>query len=81
MNVYANFQFLLLSVFVVVIMGQAEDIQQRGSPSRVTTAQIEAVLKNDRYLKRQLECALGRAPCDMVGKKLKGIFIYIDKFN
>ncbi|CAH1373931.1 ejaculatory bulb-specific protein 3-like isoform X1 [Tenebrio molitor] len=34
---------------------------------------IDATLNDKRYLLRQLKCALGEAPCDPVGRRLKSL--------
>lgn len=37
----------------------------------VSDAALEGALQDRRYLQRQLKCALGEAPCDPVGRRLK----------
>lgn len=37
----------------------------------ISDANLDAALQDRRYLMRQLKCALGEAPCDPVGKRLK----------
>lgn len=37
---------------------------------------LEKALTDKRYLQRQLKCALGEAPCDPVGKRLKSKFFF-----
>lgn len=37
---------------------------------------LEKALTDKRYLQRQLKCALGEAPCDPVGKRLKSELIF-----
>lgn len=44
--------------------------QQTGR-SRVSDEQLNIALSDKRYLNRQLKCALGEAPCDPVGRRLK----------
>lgn len=39
--------------------------------SAISDASLDAALQDSRYLTRQLKCALGEAPCDPVGKRLK----------
>lgn len=39
--------------------------------SSISDANLDAALSDSRYLTRQLKCALGEAPCDPVGKRLK----------
>lgn len=36
---------------------------------------LEMTLNDRRYLMRQIRCALGEAPCDPVGRRLKSKFI------
>lgn len=36
---------------------------------------LEKTLSDKRYLTRQLKCALGEAPCDPVGRRLKSRFV------
>nr|WBU77206.1 chemosensory protein [Odontothrips loti] len=37
----------------------------------VSDAALDGALQDRRYLQRQLKCALGEAPCDPVGRRLK----------
>ncbi|XP_011169733.1 ejaculatory bulb-specific protein 3 [Solenopsis invicta] len=46
--------------------------QQTGR-SRVSDEQLNIALSDKRYLNRQLKCALGEAPCDPVGRRLKSL--------
>lgn len=39
--------------------------------STISDANLDAALSDSRYLSRQIKCALGEAPCDPVGKRLK----------
>lgn len=42
----------------------------------ISDEQLETTLQDKRYLMRQLKCALGEAPCDPVGRRLKSKFFY-----
>ncbi|XP_011300672.1 putative odorant-binding protein A10 isoform X2 [Fopius arisanus] len=60
---------LIISLFIcAAVMGQ--DAEQR---SRVSDDQLNIALNDLRYLKRQMKCALGEAPCDPVGRRLKSL--------
>nr|APG32547.1 chemosensory protein [Conogethes punctiferalis] len=37
----------------------------------VTDTALEDALNDKRFIQRQLKCALGEAPCDPIGKRLK----------
>lgn len=47
---------------------------QQSGRSRVSDEQLNIALSDKRYLNRQLKCALGEAPCDPVGRRLKSTF-------
>ncbi|XP_012537279.1 uncharacterized protein LOC105837238 isoform X1 [Monomorium pharaonis] len=47
--------------------------QQQTGRSRVSDEQLNMALSDKRYLNRQLKCALGEAPCDPVGRRLKSL--------
>lgn len=49
----------------------AEDSLDRTAKSRVSDDQLDHALNDQRYLRRQIKCALGEAPCDPVGRRLK----------
>ncbi|GJQ69036.1 hypothetical protein Trydic_g6207 [Trypoxylus dichotomus] len=40
---------------------------------QVSEESIDKALKDTRYLMRQLKCAIGEAPCDQVGRRLKSL--------
>lgn len=67
-------QFLILACALLAVTMAAEsdnsDGQQSGR-SRVSDEQLNIALSDKRYLTRQLKCALGEAPCDPVGRRLK----------
>lgn len=45
--------------------------------SAISDASLDAALQDNRYLTRQLKCALGEAPCDPVGKRLKSLAPFV----
>ncbi|CAG9116898.1 hypothetical protein JYU34_015734 [Plutella xylostella] len=57
---------LVLSALVAVCWAQAKETKPRVSESA-----LEEALNDKRYIQRQLKCALGEAPCDPTGKRLK----------
>lgn len=67
-------QFLILVCALLATTMAAEsdnsDGQQTGR-ARVSDEQLNIALNDKRYLTRQLKCALGEAPCDPVGRRLK----------
>ena len=36
---------------------------------------LKQALSDSRYLRRQLKCVLGEIPCDLVGRRLKSMFL------
>lgn len=44
--------------------------------SPISDEALDKALTDKRYLQRQLKCALGEAPCDPVGKRLKSEFCF-----
>lgn len=40
----------------------------------VSDTVLEDALNDKRFIQRQLKCALGEAPCDPIGKRLKSMF-------
>ncbi|CAL1685597.1 unnamed protein product [Lasius platythorax] len=69
-------KFLILACTLLAVTMAAEsdnsDGQQSGR-SRVSDEQLNIALSDKRYLTRQLKCALGEAPCDPVGRRLKSL--------
>ena len=69
-------KFLILACALLAVTMAAEsdnsDGQQSGR-SRVSDEQLNIALSDKRYLTRQLKCALGEAPCDPVGRRLKSL--------
>lgn len=47
-------------------------LPQKSTPRpEISDEALEMTLNDRRYLMRQLKCALGEAPCDPVGRRLK----------
>lgn len=55
-------------------MGEEPQSNQQQARSRVSDDQLDGALSDKRYFMRQLKCALGEAPCDPVGRRLKSKF-------
>lgn len=60
---------MFLSLCVLVVLAAAAHAQQ-GRPA-VSDTTLEDALNDKRFIARQLKCALGEAPCDPIGKRLK----------
>ncbi|KAF7379580.1 hypothetical protein HZH66_014951 [Vespula vulgaris] len=65
-------KIILLSICILISNAESNDEQQSGR-SRVSEDQLNMALSDQRYLRRQLKCALGEAPCDPVGRRLKSL--------
>ncbi|XP_066603034.1 putative odorant-binding protein A10 [Prorops nasuta] len=57
----------------IVAVCLAENSEERTGKSRVSDDQLKMALSDERYLLRQLKCALGEVPCDPVGRRLKSL--------
>lgn len=67
-------QFLILvcALFIATMAAESDNSEgQQSGRSRVSDEQLNIALSDKRYLTRQLKCALGEAPCDPVGRRLK----------
>lgn len=67
-------QILVLACALLAAAMAAESPDNEGQQtgrSRVSDEQLNLALSDKRYLNRQLKCALGEAPCDPVGRRLK----------
>ncbi|KAG7198136.1 hypothetical protein KM043_005555 [Ampulex compressa] len=62
-----------LLVCAVLCVSLAESNEEQSGRTRVSDDQLNMALSDQRYLKRQLKCALGEAPCDPVGRRLKSL--------
>ncbi|KAI4497096.1 hypothetical protein M0802_007842 [Mischocyttarus mexicanus] len=65
-------KIMLLLACVLICNAQSTEEDQTGR-SRVSEDQLNMALSDQRYLRRQLKCALGEAPCDPVGRRLKSL--------
>ncbi|XP_018574525.1 ejaculatory bulb-specific protein 3-like [Anoplophora glabripennis] len=63
---------LLLCIALTAIVTEAFPQADTDRPA-VSDEALESTLKDKRYLMRQLKCALGEAPCDPVGRRLKSL--------
>lgn len=68
-------QLLLVVCALLVFTATAESEVGQTGRSRVSDEQLNVALSDQRYLRRQLKCALGEAPCDPVGRRLKSTYI------
>ncbi|KAJ8953143.1 hypothetical protein NQ318_017170, partial [Aromia moschata] len=67
------FQITFLVCVMAVISVSAAPPQTVGEGSAISDDDLESTLKDKRYLMRQLKCALGEAPCDPVGRRIKSL--------
>ncbi|CAH0758129.1 unnamed protein product [Diatraea saccharalis] len=44
---------------------------------QVSDTALEDALNDKRFIQRQLKCALGEAPCDPIGKRLKSKYLVL----
>lgn len=64
--------FVLTTVVYISSCFPAEKSEATTRPP-ITDEALETTLKDKRYLQRLLKCAVGEAPCDPVGRKLKSL--------
>lgn len=67
------FQLLFVACALFICTATAESEEGQSGRSRVSDDQLNMALSDQRYLRRQLKCALGEAPCDPVGRRLKSM--------
>ncbi|KAK9752116.1 Insect pheromone-binding family, A10/OS-D [Popillia japonica] len=60
----------LVQIFLVTCIVATTLAMPQNRP-QVPEEAIDRALKDTRYLMRQLKCAVGEAPCDQVGRRLK----------
>ncbi|XP_032667077.1 allergen Tha p 1-like [Odontomachus brunneus] len=65
--------FLVPACVLFATAMAAEPSEGQAGRSRVSDEQLNMALSDKRYLTRQLKCALGEAPCDPVGRRLKSL--------
>lgn len=62
---------LVCALLAATMAAESDNEGQQSGRSRVSDEQLNMALSDKRYLNRQLKCALGEAPCDPVGRRLK----------
>nr|QPZ89241.1 chemosensory protein 9 [Dendroctonus adjunctus] len=63
-------QLIALLVLVASVSFVRSDATERPP---ISDEALEKTLSDKRYLQRQLKCAVGEAPCDPVGRRLKSL--------
>lgn len=71
----ANEFLLQIYLFVTVLAVVYSLPQDASNRTPISEDSLDAALSDRRYLMRQLKCALGEAPCDPVGRRLKSELI------
>ncbi|KAG5874692.1 hypothetical protein JTB14_024082 [Gonioctena quinquepunctata] len=64
--------FLLAALFAIFTIASSLP-QSTTERLGISEEALEKALKDKRYLQRQLKCAIGEAPCDSVGRRLKSL--------
>ncbi|XP_015187785.1 PREDICTED: ejaculatory bulb-specific protein 3-like [Polistes dominula] len=65
---------LCMCIHAIVCNAQSStNEKEQFGRSRVSEDQLNMALNDQRYLRRQLKCALGEAACDPVGRRLKSL--------
>lgn len=59
----------MICVAVAICVGETQHPQ-------VSDTALDDALNDKRFIQRQLKCALGEAPCDPIGKRLKSKLQY-----
>nr|AIX97116.1 chemosensory protein 8 [Rhyzopertha dominica] len=62
-----------VSLFVAVLAGFIALAHSETPRPEISDEALDSTLNDKRYLLRQLKCALGEAPCDPVGRRLKSL--------
>ncbi|CAK1542192.1 unnamed protein product [Leptosia nina] len=57
--------------YVILICAMAAICVAETDRPQVSDTALEDALNDKRFIQRQLKCALGEAPCDPIGKRLK----------
>ncbi|KAL1506618.1 hypothetical protein ABEB36_005945 [Hypothenemus hampei] len=60
------------TLIYLVIEVSSKEPESTTRPS-ISDEALEKTLTDKRYLQRQLKCAVGEAPCDPVGRRLKSL--------
>lgn len=61
----------MILLLAASVSAQQQQQQQQQQRPKISDEALEHALNDKRYLTRQLKCALGEAPCDPVGRRLK----------
>ncbi|KAG6461373.1 hypothetical protein O3G_MSEX012587 [Manduca sexta] len=61
----------IVTYALLVCVVVASCVAQQAQRPQVTDTALEDALNDKRFIQRQLKCALGEAPCDPIGKRLK----------
>ncbi|XP_076676413.1 chemosensory protein 2 [Andrena cerasifolii] len=69
----STIKLLFVACALLICTATAESEEGQSGRSRVSDDQLNMALSDQRYLRRQLKCALGEAPCDPVGRRLKSL--------
>lgn len=76
----SNLYLLLLQICLVVMLAVLVTSAPQVSKTPISEEALEMALNDKRYLMRQLKCALGEAPCDPVGRRLKSKLLFFIPF-
>lgn len=71
-------QILLFQACILAVIGVIWTVSPQVLKQPISEEALQAVLNDQRYLMRQLKCALGEANCDPVGRRLKSKNIFQD---
>ncbi|XP_055696601.1 ejaculatory bulb-specific protein 3-like isoform X2 [Lutzomyia longipalpis] len=77
LNLRVYFAVVLFTLFLQMVFSAS--IASTRPP--VSDEVIDKALQDKRYLMRQLKCAIGEAPCDPVGKRLKSLAPFVLRGN
>lgn len=69
------FQMCIAVSFLVILVHLTSSASVGNTRPPVSDEVIDKALQDKRYLMRQLKCAIGEAPCDPVGRRLKSKFL------
>ncbi|XP_066244995.1 ejaculatory bulb-specific protein 3-like [Euwallacea similis] len=64
---------LLVVCLTLVSLAKGHAAPESTTRPAISDEALEKSLTDKRYLQRQLKCALGEAPCDPVGRRLKSL--------
>ncbi|XP_059618173.1 putative odorant-binding protein A10 [Phlebotomus argentipes] len=71
-----NLRLLFAASVLLFLLHSASSASVATRPP-VADEVIDKALQDKRYLMRQLKCAIGEAPCDPVGKRLKSLAPFV----